>query len=51
VRTELAGAVPPDAVEAAVVVLEREKQRLAALLPQVSAVDAALRGVRHRARL
>jgi hypothetical protein len=51
VRTELAGAVPPDAVEAAVVVLEREKQRLEALLPQVSAVDAALRGVRHRPRL
>jgi hypothetical protein len=51
VRTELAGAVPPDAVEAAVVVLEREKQRLEALLPAVVAVDAALRGRRHRARL
>lgn len=51
VRTELAGAVPPDAVEATVVVLERERQRLQALLPQVRAVDAALRGVRHVPRL
>jgi len=51
VRAELGTAVPPQAVEAAVVVLERERQRLQALLPRVSAVDAALRGVRHRPRL
>jgi hypothetical protein len=51
VRAELTGAVPPEAVEAAVVALEREQQRLRALLPRVNAVDAALRGVRHRPRL
>jgi hypothetical protein len=51
VRAELASAVPPETVEAAVVVLERERHRLQVLLRRVNAVDAALRGVRHRARL
>jgi hypothetical protein len=51
VRAELAGAVPPETVEAAVVVLERERHRLQVLLRRVNAVDAALRGVRHRPRL
>jgi hypothetical protein len=51
VRAELADAVPAEAVEAAVVVLERELRRLRALVPQVAAVDDALRGTRHRPRL
>lgn len=51
VRADLAHAVPPEAVEAAVAVLERERQRLTALLPQVRAVEEALEGRRHRPRL
>ena len=51
VRAELGPAVPPESVEAAVVVLERERHRLQSLLPRVNAVDAALRGLRHRPRL
>lgn len=51
VRAELSEVVPAEAVEAAVVVLERELHRLRALAPCVAAVDDALRGVRHRPRL
>ena len=51
VRAELSDSVPPEAVEAAVVTLERERQRLLALLPQVRAVEGALAGRRHRPRL
>jgi hypothetical protein len=51
VRADLAGDVAPQAVDAAVVTLERELQRLRALLPQVRAVEDALRGRRHRRKL
>jgi hypothetical protein len=51
VRDELAGLVEPDAVEASVVTLERELQRLRSLLPQVRAVENALQGSRPRPRL
>ena len=39
-------ALPPDAVEAAMAAYEREGARLAALVPQVAAVQAALSGRR-----
>jgi hypothetical protein len=51
VRADLAGLVDAEVVEAGVVTLERELQRLRVLLPQVGAVEEALRGRRHRARL
>jgi hypothetical protein len=51
VRAELVGVVPPEGVDATVALLERELHRLRTLLPQVTAVDAALRGRRHRLRL
>ncbi len=51
VRSELAGAVPPDAVEAAVAAYEREAARLAAAARGVAMVEAALRGRRFSARL
>ncbi|MCU0271100.1 MAG: hypothetical protein MUF83_21000 [Acidimicrobiales bacterium] len=51
VRTELASVADPSTLDATVALLEGELHRLRALLPQVLAVDAALRGVRHRARL
>jgi hypothetical protein len=51
VRAELSEHVAPEAVEAAVVALERERQRLVALLPAVRAIEEALTGRRHRPRL
>lgn len=51
VRAELADQVDAATVEAAVVTLERELQRLTALLPSVRAVENALLGHRPRARL
>lgn len=51
VRSDLEGHVEPEAVGAAVVVIERELQRLRALLPQVRAVEDALAGHRPRPRL
>lgn len=51
VREDLAGAVPPEAVEAAVVAWEREGARLAAASRAVALVEAALRGRRFQARL
>ena len=51
VRAELAEHVAPETIEAAVVALERERQRLLALLPAVRAVEEALAGRRHRPRL
>jgi len=51
VRADLAGLVAPEVVEAAVVTLERELQRLRCVLPQVTAVEDALRGHRPRPRL
>ena len=51
VRADLAGDVEAEAVEAAVVVLERELQRLTSLLPSVRAVEDAIRGHRPRPRL
>jgi hypothetical protein len=50
-RAELATDVTPQVVEAAVATLERELQRLTALLPRVRAVEDALRGHRWRPRL
>lgn len=51
VRRDLDQRVQPEAVEAAVAVLERELQRLRALLPQVRSVENALEGHRLRPRL
>jgi hypothetical protein len=51
VRADLAGTVDPEAVDAAVVVLERELQRLRTLLPSVRAVEGAIAGQRPRPRL
>lgn len=50
-RAELADQVDPTVVEAAVAVLERERQRLTVLLPQVRAVENALMGHRPRSKL
>lgn len=51
VRADLADDVDPEVIQAAVVTLERELQRLRTLLPQVRAVENALRGYRYRPRL
>lgn len=51
VRADLAGTVDPEAVDAAVVVLERELQRLRTLLPSVRSVEDAIAGHRARPRL
>jgi hypothetical protein len=51
VRHDLAGHVEPEAVDAAVATLERELQRLRALLPQVRAVEGAIGGTRPRPKL
>jgi hypothetical protein len=50
-RAELAGVVPPEAVEAAIAAYDREGRRLVATVRQVVLVDAALRGERHVPRL
>lgn len=51
VREDLAGAVPPEAVEAAVVAWEREGSRLLAAGRAVVLVERALRGERFARRL
>lgn len=51
VRADLAGTVPPEAIEAAVTAYEREGARLAAVARSVAAVSAALRGERWVPRL
>lgn len=51
VRADLSDVVAPEAVGAAVAVLERELQRLRSTLPQVRAVEDAFAGHRHRPRL
>jgi hypothetical protein len=51
VRVELADALPPDAIEAAMTAYEREGARLAAAARGVEAVGAALRGERWVPRL
>jgi len=50
-RRDLAGAVGPEVVEAAVAAYDREGRRLVAVRRQVALVDAALRGERHVPRL
>jgi len=50
-RDELRGQVPAEAVEAAVLVLEREGRRLARLGREVELVYAALRGEHYVPRL
>jgi hypothetical protein len=50
-REELRGAVPPEAVEAAVAAYEREAHRLLAVARAVELVEAALRGTRYVPRL
>jgi len=50
-RADLAGVVPPEAVEAAITAYEREGLRLAAAARAVAAVAAALRGERWVPRL
>jgi hypothetical protein len=50
-RVELAEVAGPEAVEAAVVALEREAARLAAAARSVTLVERALRGERFPARL
>lgn len=51
VRADLAGLVPPEAVEAAVAAYERELARLTSTSRAVALVDEALRGRRFRAKL
>jgi len=51
VRDDLSGHVEPEAVDAAVVTLERELQRLRSLLPRVRAVENAIGGSRPRPKL
>jgi hypothetical protein len=51
VRQDLTGHVEPEAVDAALATLERELQRLRALLPQVRAVEDAIAGSRSRPKL
>ena len=50
-RSELRGAVPPEAVEAAVAAYEREGHRLAGTARAVGLVEEALRGKRFIPRL
>lgn len=50
-RADLRDVVPPDAVEAAVVALEREGARLTTAARAVALVEQALRGERYRAKL
>jgi hypothetical protein len=50
-RAELDGLVPPEAVEAAVVALEREQATLLATAREVRLVELALRGHRPRVLL
>jgi hypothetical protein len=51
VRAELAGAVPPEAVEATVGAYEREGARLSRAAASVALVEGALRGERWVPRL
>lgn len=51
VRSDLAGVVPPEVVEAAVAAYEREGARLTTTARGVELVQAALRGVRYVPRL
>jgi hypothetical protein len=50
-RADLAGLVPPEAIEAAIAAYEREGARLAAAARAVEVVAAALRGERWVPRL
>ena len=50
-RADLAGVVPPEAIEAAVSAYEREIVRLTRTARSIVLVDQALRGGRFRARL
>ena len=50
-RGDLAARLPPDVIEAAVAVYEREALRLAAVARGIDAVDRALRGERYVPRL
>ncbi|BEP16245.1 hypothetical protein acdb102_45560 [Acidothermaceae bacterium B102] len=51
VRADLAGAVPPEAIEATVGAYEREGARLVRAVAAVALVEAALRGERWVPRL
>ena len=50
-RAELGKVLPPEAVEASLLMLERESARLLSLSRSVRLVDEALRGARFRPRL
>jgi hypothetical protein len=51
VRADLAGMVPPDAIEAVVAAYDREGRQLAKAARQITLVEGALRGERWVPRL